>query len=59
MKKLEEYVRSLSLIHILYIDMCNLDFMLFSSKIVYLLDNCPDEILPDFIHYLTEGDTNV
>ena len=42
-----------------YIDMCNLDFMLFSSKIVYLLDNCPDEILPDFIHYLTEGDTNV
>ena len=42
-----------------HIDMCNLDFMLFSSKIVYLLDNCPDDVIPGFINYLTGGEANV
>lgn len=42
-----------------HINMCNLDFMLFSSKLVYLLDNCPDTIIPDFINYFMEGDRNV
>ncbi len=42
-----------------HIDMCNFDFMLFSSKIVYLLDNCPDAVLPDFIKFFTEGESNV
>lgn len=46
-------------IWMVYIDMFNLDFMLFSSKIVYLLDNCPDDIIPEFIHNFKEGDTNV
>ena len=42
-----------------HIDMCNLDFMLFSSKLVYLLDNCPDDVIPGFINYLTGGEANV
>lgn len=47
--------------HILevHIYMANLDFMLFSSKIVYLLDNCPGDVLPEFIHYFMEEDSYV
>lgn len=42
-----------------YIHMSNLDFMLFSSKIVYLLDNCPNDVIPGFIHYFMEESRNV
>lgn len=42
-----------------YIDMCSFDFMLFSSRIVYLLDNCPAAVLPEFIEYFREGEANV
>lgn len=35
------------------IKMCSFDFMLFTSKIVYLLDNCPEAVIPEFISFFT------
>lgn len=34
------------------INMSNWDFMLFASKMVYLMDNCPDWALTEFIQYI-------
>ena len=37
-------------------DMSNWDFMLFASKMVYLMDNCPDWAMTEFIqNIITEG----
>lgn len=35
--------------------MDNWDFMLFASKLIYLLGSCRDDILDEFYNYLLHG----
>ena len=41
-------------------NMSDWDFMLFATKLLYLTDNCPTEVIEGFARYLiTEGGGNV